>query len=169
MNGVVPQPGEGDGQHLMAIPQPQGVWVPGSLWCFSSSLRLHFPRRMSELGETSKVPPSLEVSVLGCERGGQVAQPGPEGGTGGVRQGLHKDTHTTVRAVLPLGRLPRGQAGRRGERTMAGGVQAGVLWERTPQYLEFERHSSRGQSQLQLQLCDLGQVGSALRLPEHLI
>lgn len=26
-----------------------------------------------------------------------------------VRQGLHKDAHPTVRAVLPLGRLPGGR------------------------------------------------------------
>lgn len=32
---------------------------------------------------------------------------GPEG----VRQGLYKDTHPTVRAVLPLGRLPEGKGG----------------------------------------------------------
>lgn len=32
-------------------------------------------------------------------------------GLEGVRQGLHKDTHPTVRAVLPLGRLPGGKRG----------------------------------------------------------
>lgn len=72
----------------MTVFQPQG-----SRPCSDTSSLAHsgvlvpswacFPRRMRELGETSKVPPHLEVFVLGCEGGGHVAELGPEGGAGG--------------------------------------------------------------------------------------
>lgn len=85
-------------------------------------------------------------------------------GLEGVRQGLYKDTHPS-QSCPPAGQAARGQAGRRGELTMAGGMQAGCCREGPRSTWNPEGTGSSGQSQLRPQLCDLGQVGSLPQAP----